>query len=161
IDLRHGDALLVMVREVRVARSVVDGRDAQRREPRDIRPAVLRTRLGADGRHELPGDGRVESWAGAVRGVRDLDLEAVQHLADVRGRLCGRLAGRKTVVDLDLAQVGDHVPGDAPGDAHRTQALAVHQSLDGHLLGAVLRETGEDGSRPVDRVLPDPGPRAV
>ena len=62
-----------MVREVGVAGAVVDGGDTEGREARHVGPAVLRAGFRADSGHELLCDGGVETRAGALCGIRDLD----------------------------------------------------------------------------------------
>ena len=70
-------------------------------------------------------------------------------------------ARSEAVIDLDLAQVGDHVARHSPVDADGVEALSVDQALHLHFARLVLREPAEDRRCPMDRVVADPCPRAV
>ena len=52
---------MIVVREVGIARSVVDGRHAERAEPGDVRPAELGQRGAPDGGQEVLGDRTVQA----------------------------------------------------------------------------------------------------
>ena len=71
-------------------------------------------------------------------------------------RLGERTARREAEIDLDLAEVGDDVACHTAGDADRVESLAVDETVDGDLAGAVLREASEDRRGTVDRVVPHP-----
>ena len=122
--------LLALVRDARVARTVVDRRHTERREPGHVGPAELRQRLAADHRHELRRSGVRQAGQGAGGGVGDLDLEARQHPAYDLGCLVLALVRREPVVDGHPALVRDDVAGHSPGDADRVHALAVGEAVD-------------------------------
>ena len=82
-DLGDRHPLVVGVREHRIARTEVDGRDAQGREARDIRPAVLGSRLAADRRDELLGERGIESGTGALSEIDDGEVESGEQFAQV------------------------------------------------------------------------------
>ncbi len=133
---RGFDVLLAGVREVRVAGAVVQRRDAERREPGDVGPAVL----GA--RRRLPVAARNSCAAGAARpgsapGARS--VTATSKPSNTSRTCCSAAAdvavGGEPEVDRDHALVGHHVAGDPAGDPHRLQALAVAAAVDVDLRG--------------------------
>ncbi len=98
---------------------------------------------------------------GAGRGVGQAHVEAVEHLPHVVGGLGHALVRREPVVDRHHAPVGDHVAGDAAGDADRVQAFPVDQPVDLDLGRTVRAEPVQHLARRMDRVGPHPPPRAV
>ena len=93
-----------------------------------------------DGGDERRGGRVVQARAGARGPVGADDLEALEQLEDVRLGLGHVLVRGEAVVDLHLAEVGDHVAGDAAGDAHGVQPLAVGEPVDVHGARLVVGE---------------------
>ena len=145
----------------RVARTVVDGRDAQGREARDIRPTVLGARRAADGTKKLLSERGIESWARARREVGDLDLVSSENLPQVRDGIVRRAAGGEAVVDAHDGEIGDDVARDATRDPDRVETLAIDETVDLDLGGHVVAQDREHARGVVNGVVTDPGPRGV
>ena len=149
------------MRHHRAARAVVDGGDAHLGEPGDVGPAQLGSRLAADRVHERGRDGPVETGPRRGCAVGDLDLVAVEEVAQERGRLLDAAVGGESVVHADADLVGDHVARDATGDAHGVQALVVLEPVHLGLPRLVLAQPLQDFGGLVDGVVAHPGPGAV
>ena len=148
LDVLDRHALVVGVGESGVTGSVVDGRDAEGREPRDIGPAVLGAGFAADRRDEPLRERIVEAGPRAVRQVGEGHVVAAEQFAHVRLGLGSGLVGREPVVDGDDALVGDHVAGDPAADADGVEALAVDEPLDLDLAGLIAGEQLSGSARP-------------
>src|SRR5580658_202222 len=93
--------------------------------------------------------------------VNDLNFPFSKYLVDVLPGLIGTAVRREPVVDGDDALVGDHVAGDAAGDADRVEALMVGQPVHIRLPGLIIAQPVENAAGLVDRVAAHPGPGAV
>ena len=78
--------------------AVVDRRDAEGGEARDVRPAVLRGGLPPDRYQEESCERRVEPWPCSFGHIGDLDLETREELAPILAAL-----GMPTAMDADGA----------------------------------------------------------
>ena len=147
-DLLERDVLVAGVRQRRVARAEVEGRDAEPGEPRDIGPAELGPRRLPHGADEVGRRGPIQSGQRAGGGVDHVDLEAVEDLprcATPPPRLAIR---REPVVDGHDALVRDDVAGDPSMDPHCAEALAVLQAVDHRPARLVCPQPIEDSDRP-------------
>ena len=149
------------VRQLRVARTVVDGRDAERVEPGHVGPAQLGPRGAAHGRGERRRGRALQARPGAAGHVGHGHRPAREDLLDVGPGLLRRPVGGKPVVHGDHALVRDHVAGHAAAHADRVQPLVVGQPVDVGLAGLVVAQDVEDRAGVVDGVAAHPGPGAV
>src|SRR5690606_13040434 len=124
-DLRDVDALVVSVGSQGVAWAVVDRRDAEGREARDVGPAVLGERLAADGSEELPRERSIETGSRALREIGDDELDTGERLAQVVDGLLARATRREAVVHRHDSVVGDDIACHSPGDRDSAQSLAI------------------------------------
>src|SRR4051812_20227917 len=124
------DGLLTSVRQIGVARAVVDRRNAELGESRHVGPAELRGGRLAHNRHELRGRGRGQARLRGRCHIGDTYVEATEHVANVRLCVVDRSIRGEPEVDTDDALVRDHVAGDTATDADGGQAFAVQAAVD-------------------------------
>jgi hypothetical protein len=149
------------VRDLGDPGAVVDRRDAERGEPRDIGPAQLGAGRAAHRRDERGGRRVAQAWPRAVGDVDHGDRPRAEQRADEIRRLPSVPVRREPVVDRHHALVGHYVARDAAPDADGVQALVIPQPFHLGLPGGIGGQQVEDGARLVDRVTPHPGPRGV
>src|SRR5262245_42732480 len=145
------------MREVRGSGAEIQGRYPDRRKTGHIGPTQLRPWWVPHRLDETLRRGRTQAWHGSGRAVPELDVEAAEHLADVRFGVGLAAIRRKPEVHHNLAQVGDDVARDASGDAHGVEALAVQAAVDVDLARLVAGQTRQHLARAVDRVHAQPG----
>jgi hypothetical protein len=149
------------VRDLRDARTVVHGRDAERGEPGHVGPAELGPGGPADRRDER-GRGRVrKAGPGPLGDVDHGHRPGGEQGADEIRRLLAIAVRREPVIDRDYAFVRHDVPGHPAADGDGVQPLVVAQPVDFRLPGRVPAQHVQDGAGFVDGVASHPGTRGV
>ena len=150
--------LVAGMRQVGIARPVIDRRDAAGGEPRYVGPAVFRSHLPVGGVDQGLGCGLGQPGqrSGGTVGLLDPHVEASENLMDVAQRVLRRAVGGEAEVHRQRRGIGDDVAGNAAVDAHRRQTFAVGAAVDLDAAGLIVRESVEYGTQLVNGVVAQP-----
>ncbi len=148
---------------IRVAGAVVDRRDAQRGEPRDIGPAVLCAHPSAGRGDQCHGSRMIQprQRTRSHIGLLNLDVKVGEHLAQMLQRRRRGTVGSEPKVNGHRGVIGDDVAGYSRADPDGGQPLPVGAAIDVDRPALVPGQPVQHRREFVNCVVPQPWTRRM